>query len=56
MYVVYATPDRPFLFPPKDGLPAWQGMTAVFRTKAEASEFLQEQELAGLAHIATPKQ
>lgn len=44
MFVVYATPDRPFLFPPKDGLPAWQGMTAVFRTQAEAAQFLEEQD------------
>lgn len=44
MFVVFATPDRPFLFPPKDGLPAWQGKTAVFRTQSEAAQFLEEQD------------
>ena len=54
MFVVYATPDRPFLFPPKDGLPARQGSTAVFRTAAEAAQFLEEQEFGiGLGTLAS---
>lgn len=44
MYVVYATKGRPFVFPPKDGLPQREAITAVFRTQGEAAQFLEEQD------------